>query len=841
MNTPTSPSELTLSTATDLLGLSPEERLLFELSHYHQFGINLEHGDYNPDVPYIQKALVVLSCMQRTDFTTRYDSITKNGIAEFQRRFNVGLDFQSGIFNAVTRERFNAVLQDRIRTFQHQITNKLHKLHKRERRHKFFTGGGGLVLGVTGTCALALGAVLALRGSFETSSPEDTSTVADLSPAQQNAKILNRRIDKLELPSDISNMGAIFYIANPVVEPETMLMYDTLIDYQTVGEKLLQGRFLLMGVDEKDSLSSDDASKKRIYRFTVPSEDTGEIIMNHPQNMMGKVTWADALNLLTHAHNTSDQEVITYIQWWYHRTYGIDLAQNAFRIARTKDGAITDVFYNDPVETIVPFEKIKILPGLPTTSRHSNRTVERQPKPLTVDGKLLLWTGVHQDLAIPEGFLTQGFVVDHTLPNGEAIRFTTDELAESLKVYLVARDSDKVFNGRDNVGRFVTKDDPIIKRLVAAIIGSAHTRHEKRERIRVFAQKLKYRSETEGVEVNRPAAATYLQGWGDCNNLSTFLSTLYATAGEDVALFYLERTPEQRKKVKNDSRYFSSHIAPAILKTDDLNGRYYTVTDHGVETKWIGVEATAPSTFGEENYEDRWLLSVTGLQHLNVPLRHQSHTAQTPLIVSTTSPVVEAPHPVVTKTARFSADVTQAARKCRRVIRDGTSSPQTPTLFTLGVEHCNVFRMPDIADTAMLLPFEMGAKNVQKGFVYDSGDPTHGSLELTLRIAQNIDDGTSTARGVRFDAEVVEGVHSHGYRILTDSNTIDVQASWNSAGSALFTGMIPDGASCMTATTFPEETSHRPSFPCGPSMADALEVFQKEVQSVLDTANTKAR
>lgn len=609
------------------LNLDPRVRMAEELRPHLPFTQNLKREDYSGEVFWLQKALCIEKALKEEQCTGHFDHNTEVAVRRFQMTF-VKTQPLTGVVDVATRDILNQRMKSYGKSAQRIIKTKMAaqpvQQNPVQRPSRSFP-----ILKVS---AIVLAAVLGIKVCTK---PDHDETHDPSTPTtEQQTPALQKRIDHLELPSGISDLAAILYIAEPVVERETGLFYDTLIDNYTVAETLFGGQLLLMGVDEEANLPENEKYLKRIYRFTIPSTETGETLRDNKRNIMANVTWADALNAITRVHEITDAEFIKFLQWWYQRTFQIDLNPALIKITRTKDGRIENITYQTAEPPMLRYNALRIIDDIPATSRQSNRTTDTVAKPLTArDGRLLAWTGIKQDLAIPEDFLQNNWRIHMSLGQYGEIVYTMKELRESMERYLTARDlpaNERMVTYKNTKGEmetiegwahFVTSNDPIIKRIVDKVTAGAKNEYERLERLRLFAQStVKYRWEA-GIDVNRPAIATLLQGWGDCNNLAIYMATLFKTAGFDVAMVFMDKTEEQEKTLRSNGEldnYFSAHLALAVRESDlAASGRDFQSWGYANQPRWVIIEATGKSGFGEEDYtSEAWNLTPVLIQEV---------------------------------------------------------------------------------------------------------------------------------------------------------------------------------------------------------------------------------
>lgn len=498
-------------------------------------------------------------------------------------------------------------------------------------------------------------AILKTQKQASSSTPTITVTEQPVRLTRNHA-----RVDELVLPTDISDAGAILYAAAPVYDISGVY-YDTVFDRYALSKHFFDGKLLLMGVKEADF----KGKRERIYLFTLPSQSTGETLpKGNGVDALRSVSWADALNLATKAPQVSDEEVIEYLAWWYAETYRsqakeglpLDLKEleiivskkgvlksvsfkgnklklgdvritqdekgaitkvedfrlhldpSKFKIVRGEKGEIVNVEYSGPkANEYLRFEEAVINPNIPATSSQPNRTTRTMPKPLTYNGRLNLWTGVGQDIRIPESFLADSRKVHFSLGVYGNVTFNWHHFAQSVRHYFSIRDKgtninyntpDGITSSRIGWGHFVTRDDAIIKVIAEEIVRGANTPFEKADRIRQYSQQVDYGWESNGVEVNRPAVATLMQGWGDCNNGSVAQASLFEAAGIDAALVYAEQGSIQKARtlLSEPGAYFSSHLLVAVEMADlgrtDLPSWNHNGSD------WVLVETGNNTPFG---------------------------------------------------------------------------------------------------------------------------------------------------------------------------------------------------------------------------------------------------
>ncbi|MBT5016760.1 transglutaminase domain-containing protein [Candidatus Peregrinibacteria bacterium] len=437
----------------------------------------------------------------------------------------------------------------------------------------------------------------------------------------------DRRVSELEIPEDISDTGLILYTAWPVYDHRTGQSYDTVMDSDPLSRYFFQDRLQIAGVEEEmETWTGDD---ERVYRLTVPSEDTGEVLNGSRGRLMQDgTTWAHVLNMITKVRQMTDRQVIKFLVWWFKKTYQIDLDPSSFKIKRNDDKSIDDIYYTGSnTDEKIRFQKIRILDRIPENSARGRRDTVPERRRFTSDNnthRLLLWTGVGQDILIPESMLIDASEREVTLPlrmndakgrekKAGSVDFTWQEFAQSVRRYFENRDKGESFirtkpgtNEKVTTSaleHYVAANDPIVKRIVAKLCKGCQTNFAKADCIRRFIQGQTEYDWEAGEEINRPAVATLMHQWGDCNNLTVAAATLFKAAGLRVGIAYAYDDPAKQDPNSADFGT-ASHVLVAIHK-DSLKGSgvdwYPNTYTIGKTEKWVLFEPQHIADFGDFN------------------------------------------------------------------------------------------------------------------------------------------------------------------------------------------------------------------------------------------------
>lgn len=464
---------------------------------------------------------------------------------------------------------------------------------------------------------------------------ETTETVAD--PISRS-----HRVDQMELPEDISDMGAILYAAQPSWDARTGISYDSLISRYAVSRHLFEGKLLLTEVMTNEL-------GERFYAFTIPDALTGETLdFGEGNDTMDHVTWPDVLRLATQAHQVSDDELAGYIVSWYKTVYigedsgPIELNPDFFHFDRDAHGFVTQVRYDGPeADQVILLNRRIPNPTIASSGAQPAFSLQRIPKKLTdpeKDHRLLLYTGVDQPFLVPESFLVQDRAITLDLGNGAGrFEFTARELALDIREWFERRDDRTTFQYRSvnnvvvtdqNHERFVIYDTPAIQRLVAQTLEGARSTRERRERLRRLGQSAPYQWEAAVTDVNRPPLVTLLQSYhedsgGDCNNRSMLLAAVLKAGGFRVALVHAENTPKRQETLRREGspNLIGGHMFVAVHEDafEDLSEATLLNMDRvnfldRPDEHWIGVETGGNKPYGDvpllEEMDAVWLREV---------------------------------------------------------------------------------------------------------------------------------------------------------------------------------------------------------------------------------------
>ncbi len=469
----------------------------------------------------------------------------------------------------------------------------------------------GLGLGVAGTVGAGWHFRSALLGALGGDATEEKAL--DLMELRSTDDLMQRRVDCLDLPDDLTDTEVLLWAAAPVWDGRRGVFYDTMLSRYALSRYLFAEKILLL--DKHDSIQYGETSQ-RAYDFTIPDKFHGETL-DYGQGTHGlsNTTLADALNLVTRAPEASDQEVKAFLVWWYKKTFKnnaddpIQLEPDKLTIRRFSDGKIESVLYSGSHQgdSIYVQQKIRRPDVSPTSAQpgfYSHPTL----KPLMgSNGRLLIWTGFEQPFRVPASFLAQQGHAKFKF-NGWTVPFEWYELAQSVRHYFEIRDQGSRISYIDHRGKrktvpgwshFVDYNDPVIQRLVEAVTKGL-TGYARLEALRRFGQSVEYQSEA-GVEVNRPALATLLQSYqqsgGDCNNRSVALATLFKAAGYRTALVYATNDP-----AKDKSTEAQAHLLVAVHLDEfrDLPESQRPASYRLGNDRWVVVETGHPDscTFG---------------------------------------------------------------------------------------------------------------------------------------------------------------------------------------------------------------------------------------------------
>lgn len=467
--------------------------------------------------------------------------------------------------------------------------------------------GAGAAVGVAGAAGVGWLFRDALRATLvgETAEGEDEATL-DTNELRQTEDLMQRRVDRLELPDDLTDTEVLLWAAAPIYDGQTQLSYDTVLSSFALSRHLFKSKFLLKNIGDG---SEDDrgARQERMYSFMIPGTESGELLdYDEGQNTLNEVSWAHALNLLTRAPHATDNEVQAFLIGWYETTFvnqdGIPLRLDPSHLTvhRFENGWIKSVSYSGSnAEDSLKFNKFVQKPGTPQTGSIPGRTYQKVPKQLTKNGRLLVWTGVNQPLVIPQSFLATEGTATLEINGSTSASFTWKELADSIRAYFSARN-----DHARGWSRFVQYNNPIIQRLAQNVMGGK-TGLVGLESLRIFGQKIPYEWESAGVEVNRPAIATLLQAYqesgGDCNNRAVALASLFKAGGYRTAIIEVAPTSEQRERLRRagDENAFYRHLLVAVHLSHFKDSPDYS---------WY----TANAYSDPEHPTDRWVLVETG-------------------------------------------------------------------------------------------------------------------------------------------------------------------------------------------------------------------------------------
>lgn len=425
------------------------------------------------------------------------------------------------------------------------------------------------------------------------------------------ANDLVKPLREMTLPPDISDAGAVLLAASPLTGPR---YEDPLLDRYGVKDAFYGGLFLIQGV--KTACEGGE----RVYAFAIPSLENGELSKAERANKLTiEASWPDVSALLLR-ENLSDETLKTFIADWYAKTYKnqagapILLEKEEIKIERSADQKVMRVSYagkhkNDWMQHEVLLEHART----DGRARASNTSSRPSPKPLTKNGELVLLTGVDQDLLIPEPLLCEDASAKVVASELSTVHLSLKEIATATSIYFEQKDKVETKrittpDGAESTislwARFVTHQDPVVKRIVEVLTKDAKTQAEAAEKLRLFIQESTYEMESRGVEVNRPAVATLLQESGDCNNRVVYGASFLKARGLRTAILHAMRSASATNAAaaRGDAFAFSRHVLIGILEKDlgdlVLPADKTTFTDENGET-WVVLETGRGFQFGQ--------------------------------------------------------------------------------------------------------------------------------------------------------------------------------------------------------------------------------------------------
>ena len=466
-------------------------------------------------------------------------------------------------------------------------------------------GGGVAVLGLTGI-ALAGGVYLYTSSKEDVPDFEDVVSDGGVPP-----------IDKLKIPDGISDAGLIFYVSTPL---DSEVAVDTLISNYEISRSLFNGQ--LLGLKVEKNVKYVRGAVPRAYHFTIPSPLHGEVLNGEEEeDFMKSVTTADALNFLMDTPARSDQEIIEWLTWWYGRMFRtiertkLELDASAFTIERYETGYLKNILYKGEPGQHIAVNRLRVIEDIPVTSSQTRRDYSPAAMPLIdANGRLLVWTGVEQNVVIPEHLLRPPEKYEFTLKlKDHSFQVTGKDLVDNIKDYLNVRDHGEriryMLYGKQEINRsglnhFMNPNDRVVQQIVEELTDPEMDLCVKANTLREFWQDNTDYINEHGVEVNRPMLFTLIKGGGDCNNLTVGAGALYAGAGLDVALVFADTDAEKTENTQ-EVEVYSNHVLNA-LNLDQLGedcrvgNQVWTIPNKsGIEIPWILSEPQLEDKFGE--------------------------------------------------------------------------------------------------------------------------------------------------------------------------------------------------------------------------------------------------
>lgn len=367
------------------------------------------------------------------------------------------------------------------------------------------------------------------------------------SPTEVNSTSESKDLDHLVLPKDASDIEAILMISVPIYAG-TDEIKDTLLENYITAKYLYGNKFLPMDWHK----GTYNGEPTRFYDFTVPDSSHGESI-NGNEDQLNDTKWSDVFQTLLNGEEMSDDELIDYLIWWYSSNFEsntrtpLKLRKKDFRVERTQEGKISNIYYSGDVKYIGVNEIRNKKEIHPNSRRERNYKMTRS-KPMTgKNGRLLFWVGRGQDLRVPKNFLRPAgtYHLDIEIEGQSNIMVNGSILAETIRHYLKARQKDLLTPEDIDYSLYINPNDLFTHFFLEEVISPDDSDCEKADKILAIT-----RANTEyiwenGIEVERPFLLSLMMGGGDCNNQTIQLGQLSTVAGLDYA-FVQSRTNQER-------------------------------------------------------------------------------------------------------------------------------------------------------------------------------------------------------------------------------------------------------------------------------------------------------